>query len=143
MSRRTLPHSFEAEASVLGGILLRNEVLALIGDVPPEAFYASRHKLVFELMLELADAGEPIDVVTLEASLRKRERLDAIGGVSFLSALALRVPTADNVRHYADIVLEKHAARKLMLAASEIAERGYRDYGDIVRIPGRRYRRDR
>src|SRR6516162_390779 len=93
--RRVLPHSIDAEASVLGGILLRNELLAQLD--------------------------------TLEIEVEKLGKLEAIGGVAFLGELALRVPTADNVLAYTEIVQDKHQARKLMLASGEILDRGYDD----------------
>jgi replicative DNA helicase len=129
--KRVLPHNLDAEASVLGGILLRNEVLTQLDALEVDDFYDPRHKAVFAAMRNLEAAAKPIDVVTLEAELDKLGKLDAVGGVAFLGELALRVPTPDNVIHYAEIVEHKHAARRLMLATSEIAAKGYEDYGDV------------
>ncbi len=130
-SNRILPHSIDAEASVLGGILLRNDVLAGLDQVGDEDFYDPRHRAVFAAMQCLEDNSKPIDVVTLEVELNRMGKLDAVGGLPFLSDLALRVPTADNVAHYADIVRDKHASRRLILAASEIAAMGYEDNEEI------------
>jgi replicative DNA helicase len=129
--RRVLPHNLDAESSVLGGVLLRNDVLAQLDTIEVDDFYDPRHKAVFAAMRNLEAAAKPIDLVTLEAELDKIGKLDVIGGVGFLGELAMRVPTVDNVVHYAEIVTDKHAARKLMLASSEIAARGYEDYGDV------------
>jgi replicative DNA helicase len=131
MSTRVLPHNLDAEASVLGGILLRPDVLQSLDTLEVDDFYDPRHKAVFAAMRNLEATTRPIDVVTLEVELEKVGKLDAIGGVAFLGELALKVPTPDNVVHYAEIVSDKHAARKLMLATSEIAAKGYEDYGDI------------
>lgn len=131
MTSRVLPHSLEAEASVLGGILLRNDVLSQLENLDEDDFYDPKHKAVFSAMCKLEEQARPIDPVTLEDELSRVGRLEAIGGLSFLSQLAMRVPTADNVAFYADIIRDKHAARKLMLAASEISARGYEDYGEI------------
>ena len=128
---RVLPHSADAEASVLGGILLRNDMLALLDRLEVEHFYDPKHQAVFAAMRALESATKPIDEVTLEAQLQQQGRLEAVGGLVFLSGLALKVPTADNVVHYAKIVEDLHAARVLMMTASEIAARGYEDYGDI------------
>src|SRR6185503_12060088 len=114
--RRVLPHNLDAEASVLGGILLRNDVLSQLDTLEVDDFYDPRHKAVFAAMRNLEATAKPIDLVTLEAELQKIGKLDAIGGVAFLGELALRVPTPENVSHYAEIVSDKHAARKLMLA---------------------------
>jgi replicative DNA helicase len=134
--RRVLPHNIDAEASVLGGIILRNELLAQLDTLEVDDFYDHRHKAVFQAMRALEATAKPIDVVTLENEIEKGGKLDAIGGIAFLGELTLRVPTADNVITYAEIVTDKHQARKLMLASGEILEKGYdealevRDYLD-------------
>src|SRR5262249_24643483 len=125
--RRVLPHNLDAEASILGGIILRNDVLTHVEPRGVEAFSAPRHKVVFQAIRNLEAVARPIDVVTLENEIEKSGKLDAIGGVAFLGELALRVPTADNVVAYAEIVTDKHQARKLMLASREILERGSED----------------
>lgn len=127
MSRRVLPHNLDAEASVLGGILLRNELLSQLDTIEVDDFYDHRHKVVFAAMRALEATAKPVDVVTLENEIAKSGKLEAIGGMAFLGELALRVPTPDNVVHYAEIVTDKHQARKLMLASGEILERGYED----------------
>jgi replicative DNA helicase len=127
MSRRVLPHNLDAEAGVLGGVLLRNEVLTQLDTIEVEDFYDHKHKVVFQAIRNLEATARPIDVVTLENEIAKSGKLEAIGGVAFLGELTLRVPTADNVVAYAEIVTDKHQARKLMLAAGEISERGYED----------------
>ena len=127
MSRRVLPHNLDAEAGVLGGVLLRNDVLTQLDTIEVEDFYDHKHKVVFQAIRNLEAAARPIDVVTLENEIAKAGKLEAIGGVAFLGELTLRVPTADNVVAYAEIVTDKHQARKLMLAAGEISEKGYED----------------
>ncbi|MCE9573594.1 MAG: replicative DNA helicase [Deltaproteobacteria bacterium] len=130
-SKRVLPHNLDAEASILGGILLRNEVLSNLDTLETDDFYDPRHKAVFAAIRSLEAMSRPVDVVTLEVEIEKTGKLDAIGGVAFLGELALRVPTPDNVLHYARIVEDKHAARKLMLASSEIADKGYEYEGEV------------
>ncbi len=129
--KRVLPHNLDAEASVLGGILLRNEVLTQLDTLEPDDFYDPRHRAVFAAVRQLEAVAHPIDVVTLEAELDKMGKLEAMGGVAFLGELALRVPTPDNVVHYSKIVEDKRAARRLMETASEILEKGYDDLGEI------------
>ncbi len=130
-SSRTLPHSLDSEASLLGGILLRNEVLSLLDDLEEEQFYDPKHQVIYSAIRSLEEQTKAIDEVTLEAQLSQMGKLDAVGGLAGISKLALRVPTADNVVHYAKTVKDLHAARSLMLAASEIAAKGYEDFGDI------------
>ncbi len=128
---RVLPHSIDAEKSVLGGILLRNDALNQLATLEEDDFYDPRHRAVFAAMRSLELRTHPIDTVTLEEALSSSGKLEAIGGLAYLSELALAVPTVDNITHYADIVQDKNSARKLMLAASEIAAKGYGEYGDV------------
>src|SRR5262245_3648545 len=125
--RRVLPHNLDAEASILGGVILRNDVLQQLDTLEVDDFYDHRHKVVFQAIRNLEASARPIDVVTLENEIEKAGKLDAIGGIAYLGELALRVPTADNVIAYAKIVTEKHQARKLMLTAGDILEKGYED----------------
>ena len=121
--RRVLPHNVEAEASILGGIILRNDVLTQLDTIEVEDFYDNRHKVVFQAIRNLEATARPIDVVTLEVEIEKAGKLDAIGGIAFLGELALRVPTADNVEHYAHIVRMHHRNRQAELLLSSALER--------------------
>ncbi len=125
--RRVLPHNLDAEASILGGILLRNEVLLQLETLEIDDFYHHPHKVVFEAIRNLEAAAKPIDVVTAENEIAKQGKLEAIGGIAFLGELALRVPTLDNIVAYTDIVKDHSQARKLILASSEISEKGYEE----------------
>jgi len=125
MAGRVLPHNLDAEASILGGILLRNDVLTQLDRLEVEDFYSEKHKVVWRAVRTLESTGKPIDIVTLEDEIERNGRLDAIGGVSFLADLALRVPTPDNVIHYAEIVADKAQARRLAVVASEVNEKVY------------------
>jgi len=125
--RRVLPHNLDAEASILGGIILRNEVLLQLETLEIDDFYHHQHKVVFEAIRNLEAGAKPIDVVTLENEIAKKGKLEAIGGIAFLGELALRVPTVDNVLTYTEIVRDHSQARKLILASSEISEKGYED----------------
>jgi replicative DNA helicase len=133
MSRasRTLPQNMDAEASVLGGILLRNEVISLLDRLEETDFYDLKNQAVFAAMRALEDGGRPIDPVTLEEKLQQMGKLEAIGGLPYLSDLALKVPTAENVPHYADIVRDHAIARRLVQTCSEIVARGYEEYGEL------------
>jgi len=122
---RRLPHSIETEASIIGGILLRQEVLAELPDLEPGDFFDLKHRHVFEAMRILEAASMPIDVVTIEAELARRGKLDAVGGPAFLGELTLQCPTASNVVAYTVIVRGYSMARAMMLEAGEVAEMGY------------------
>ncbi|MFH0899745.1 MAG: replicative DNA helicase [Pseudomonadota bacterium] len=129
--QRVPPHNFDAERSVLGGVLLRNESLNSIDWLAPEDFYDPKHREVFAALRTLEAHSKPIDPVTIEEQLAQSGKLSAVGGLSFLSELVSVVPTADNIEAYAEIVGDKAAARRLIAVASEIAARGFGEYGEI------------
>ena len=131
MAERVPPSNVEAEAAVLGGVLLRNDALSDIDSLTADEFYDPRHREVFRAMKALEARARPIDPVTLEEQLQSGGKLGAIGGLPFLSSLVEGVPTADNIKHYAEIVRDKAVARGLITAASEIAAKGYADYGEL------------
>jgi RecA-family ATPase len=133
--REKLDHALNSEASIIGGVILRNEVLAELGELSTSDFYDAKHKVVWEAVRNLEAAGRPIDVVTLEHEIEKAGKLDAIGGVAFLGDLALRVPTVDNVLAYADIVMTASRNRRALLALSSVLERAKRwphDPGEMI-----------
>jgi hypothetical protein len=117
------PRSLAQEASILGGVILRNDVLAQLDDLEVDDFYDMKHRIVFSAMRALAAAGRPIDVVTLEAEVEKQEKLDAIGGVAFFGELALKVPTPDNVVDYAAQVKLDARNRRAIIAIGSTLER--------------------
>jgi replicative DNA helicase len=115
-----LRHNLDAEASILGGILLDNRVLEQLDLLEQGDFYDHKHKVVFAAIRTLAAAGKPIDVVTLEVEIENSGKLEAIGGIAFLGELTLRVPTADNVECYRDTVKlhARNRAAEVMLGSA-------------------------
>lgn len=128
IKHRPLPHSFRAEASVLGSVLVDPGVFERV-DIASTDFYDPRCRTVFEAFAELRSERSPIDLGTVEVALRHAKRFDAIGGLPFLTAIAIETPTAANADHYADVVREHAVARRVMRAAEEIVAAGYR--GDV------------
>ena len=123
---RVPPHSLEGETSLLGAILLNNEVLSRVADaLDREDFYRTGHRLLYETMIELSEKGAPIDLVTVTDALRQKGLLDKAGGAAYLSSLTSQVPSADNAEHYARIVRDKAILRKLIWVSTEIASEGY------------------
>jgi len=124
------PHSLEAEQSVLGGLLLDNEATDKVGDVLADAdFYSEAHRLIYQHIFRLAAEGKPADVVTVSESLASSQKLDYIGGLSYLGALVANVPTAANIRHYAQIVRDRSILRQLAATAGDIADTAYNPLG--------------
>lgn len=112
---------------MLGGIILRNEVLAKLPHLEPEDFFSPKHQAVFGAMRNLESRGRPIDPITLELELDRkhdddgRSKFEAIGGHVYLAELALRVPTPDNVVDYARQVVEAKLVRNIRVLCDEIA----------------------
>ncbi|PZN08659.1 MAG: intein-containing replicative DNA helicase, partial [Bacillota bacterium] len=119
-----LPHDLEAEKAVLGACLLDPQALAAAAEMlTPAAFYKPAHGWIFEAMLDLADEGQPADLMTLADELRARNRLESVGGMTYLAELAGTVPTAAHVEHYARIVQAMHRRRQLIRVAAELQHR--------------------
>lgn len=113
----------DAEAAILGGILIRNDLLVDLNELEPDDFVDLKHRKAFEAIRNLEADAKPIDVLTLELQLEAAGVLDAVGGVEFLGLLCLRVPTAENVLLYAGDVQRASLLRKVALAAEAIAQR--------------------
>lgn len=111
-----LPHSPEAEVSVLGAILIDPMALEAVETLPADAFYETGNRLIYEAAMELGEECEPIDIVTLAQRLDLQKRLADVGGVQYLSRLAGSVPTAANVEYYAGILRDKHMLRQVIQA---------------------------
>ncbi len=127
---RLPPHSLEAEQSVLGGLLLDNEAADKIGDVVTAGdFYSEAHRIVFDHVARLIGGGRPADAVTVAESLSSAGKLEHVGGLAYLGALVQSVPSAANVRHYAQIVRDRSVLRQLASTAAEIAESAYQPMG--------------
>ncbi|WP_249975756.1 replicative DNA helicase [Vreelandella olivaria] len=124
------PHSLEAEQSVLGGLMLDNQAWDNVSErLVADDFYRYEHRLVFNVMIHLAESGQPLDVITLSEALEARDQLDTVGGLAFLAELARNTPSASNIRAYADIVRERATLRKLIRAANQIAEGAFSPQG--------------
>ncbi|WP_027892205.1 replicative DNA helicase [Calidithermus chliarophilus] len=142
MEGRIPPHNLEAEASVLGSVLLDSEVLdRLEGSLSAEAFYKEGHRKIWLAMEHLRARNEPIDLVTLSDELRTRGELDEVGGLSYLVGLSETTPTAAYADYYGRIVAEKWTLRKLINAAGEAMRMAYEEAGsleDILDSAGRK-----
>jgi replicative DNA helicase len=127
---RVPPNSIEAEQSVLGALLLENSALDRISDLLSEGdFYNEAHRLIYHAVQRLVSDSKPADVITVGEFLKNADKLDYVGGLPYLGALAQSVPTAANIRRYAEIVREQSVLRNLAAVASEIADAAYRPLG--------------
>lgn len=123
---RIPPHSIEAEQSVLGAMLLDREAIISASEfVKAEDFYKDSHREIFEAMSLLFEKGEPVDLITLSEQLKQKNKLEAVGGIAFLTDLSSSVPTIANVAHYARIIQEKSLLRSLIRSCGEISEKSF------------------
>ncbi len=135
MQLRIPPHSIEAESSVLGGLLLDNGAWDRLGDLLADVdFYRHEHQLIYAAIGALINASKPADVVTVFEQLQGQGKADAVGGLPYLNALAQYVPSAANVRRYAEIVRERSILRKLVATSDEIATRAFNPKGQPVSL---------
>lgn len=129
--RRLPPQSIEAEMSVLGGVLIENSAIDKVHTLlVPEDFYRESHRQIFMAMAALADRNEPIDLVTMNAELRARGRLEEVGGGAYLATLTDYVPMAANIAYYCRIVAQKALERRVIGNAQDAVRILY-DGGDV------------
>lgn len=119
--KRVLPHSIEAEQSVVGSMLMDKEAILTASEIlMPEDFYGRQYGVMFEAILELYNEGKPVDMVTLRERLREKDVPPEVASVEFIRDLINAVPTSINIKHYADIVREKSVLRKIIKVNEEI-----------------------
>jgi replicative DNA helicase len=122
-SERVLPHSHEAERTVLGAVLVDNQAFNSAAEVlTREDFYRDAHRRIFEAMATLAEKSQPIDLVTLKDELLRQSALEAVGGAAYLGALVDGVPRITSVEHWSRIIREKAVLRKLIHAGNRITQ---------------------
>jgi replicative DNA helicase len=127
------PHSLEAEQSVLGGLMLDNQVWDKVSaTLCKDDFYRVEHRLLFQIISELAKKDNPFDVITIMDALKSYDALDEAGGEVYLFELANNTPSVANIKAYADIVREKSVQRQLIEVANEVADSAYNPNGREV-----------
>lgn len=132
---RIPPHSYEAEESVLGSLLIDKDAMMKIADfLDARDFYKATYGTLYQAMVDLYQQSEPIDVVSVVNRLKERQELETVGGESAVTHLATVVPTAGNVGHYARIVKKAATLRRLISAASNISELGFEEAEDVEAV---------
>ena len=120
------PQNVDAEASLLGAILIDSDAIVRIADaINIEDFYDERHQRIYEAIKKLYEKHSPIDVLTLSNQLKDNSFLDIVGGAAYLTELTNYVPTAAHVEHYAEIVSQKAIRRRLIKASQDITGLGF------------------
>src|SRR6218665_2448695 len=130
---RLPPHSIEAEASGLGGLLLDNNAWARVGDLLVQShFYRHEHQMIYTAIGVLVNARKPADVITVFEQLQNLGQAQETGGLAYLNNLAQYVPSASNIRRYAEIVRERAILRKLITTSDEISTSAFNPQGRTV-----------
>ena len=126
------PQNVEAEASVLGAILLDKDAIFKVSTIlQGEDFYRDDHQEIYRLMLQLSEKRIPIDLVTLTEGLRKNKKLERAGGATYLAHLANQVLSSAHIVEHAEIVAQKSVLRRLIKTATEIIERSYDEKDEV------------
>ncbi len=129
---RVPPQDNDAEQALLGSVMINPKNLVDILDfLKPEDFYSMKHQRVFRAMVTLHEKSEPVDLVSLSSKLKEENLLETIGGSSYLTELTNKVPSASNLKHYAEMVYKKSSLRNLINSADQISNLGYREKDDL------------
>ncbi|UAS27898.2 replicative DNA helicase [Staphylococcus pseudintermedius] len=127
-----MPHSHEAEQSVLGAIFLDPELMSSTQEILlPESFYRGAHQHIFRAMMDLNEDGKDIDIVTVLDRLTQEGVVNEAGGPQYLAEITSNVPTTRNIQYYTDVVFKNAVKRKLIHTADSIANDGYNDELDL------------
>ena len=129
------PQNLEAEMAVLGSMLIDEAAISVsIESLDAYSFYKDTHQKIFESISDLYNANKAVDLITLTDELKRKDNLEGVGGVSFLTALVNSVPTAANINHYVNIVREKSILRTLINNATKIVSICYESDGNIDEV---------
>ena len=134
VSGRTMPESLEAEAAVLGSMILDPECIGLvIQKIKTDSFYRLEHQMMFDAVVHLWEkTNNQFDLVLLRDELKKRSQLEEVGGPEYLMKIAESVPSSANIERYVQIVQEKQMLRELIAAAGEVMTEAFETAGDVA-----------
>src|SRR6266511_5360617 len=130
---RTPPHSVDAEQGVLGSMLIspRETIAECVEKINEEYFYVPAHRTIYNVLVDLWNAGQAIDLITFTQVLRDRNLLESVGGAAFVTSLFTFVPTAANIEYYLEIVRDKYILRQIISAATESVRRAYEEQDEV------------
>lgn len=132
---RSLPYNLEAEQSVIGSMLIDKTAISRVVEVlKGDDFYRDSHKVIFSAIFELYQKDTPIDMITLLEHLRSAEKLEASGGITYISEISNSIPSTANLSSYIKIVEDKATLRKLIRASTEIIENCYNKQDDVEAV---------
>lgn len=126
--KRIMPHSSEAEQSVIGSMLIDNDTISIAAErLTAEDFYQYQYGVIFDAIVSLYNSNVSVDIVTAQNKLKESNVSPELYSIEFISSIVASVPTSANIRSYADIVLDKSILRKTIKATEEISNRCYQD----------------
>ncbi len=126
--KRIMPHSSEAEQSVIGSMLIDNDTISIAAErLTAEDFYQYQYGVIFDAIVSLYNSNVSVDIVTVQNKLKESNVSPELYSIEFISSIVASVPTSANIRSYADIVLDKSILRKTIKATEEISNRCYQD----------------
>ena len=132
---RSLPYNLEAEQSVIGSMLIDKTAISRVVEVlKGDDFYRDSHKVIFNAIFDLYQKDTPIDMITLLEHLRSSEKLDASGGITYITEISNSIPSTANLSSYIKIVEDKATLRKLIRASTEIMENCYNKQDDVEAV---------
>src|ERR1700680_3323843 len=133
---RAPPHSVEAEQGVLGSMLIspRETIAECVERINEEYFYIPAHQTIYNVLVDLWNAGQAIDLITFTQVLRDRNLLDSVGGASFVTSLFTFVPTAANVGYYLEIVRDKYILRRIIATSTESVRRAFEEQDEVSNL---------
>src|SRR5690606_22652565 len=131
------PQAIELEEAVLGALMLEKDALTAVVDIlKPESFYKDAHKEIYQAILDLFNASEPIDLLTVTNQLRKNGKLEVVGGAYYITELTSRVSSAANIEYHARIITEQAMKREMIQIASEIQRDAYDETNGVFELLG-------
>lgn len=132
LTDRIPPQNIEAERSVLGSMLLEAEAIEKTLElIQEDSFYKDNHRKIFSAIVSLFEKNEPVDLITVSEELKKKNHLDSVGGMDYITELINSVPTAANVEYYAGIIKEKGALRDLISVSTNIVTEAYQESSHV------------
>jgi replicative DNA helicase len=126
------PQALDLEEAVLGAIMVEKDAIIAVSEVlKPECFYKESHQIIFKAILDLSSRIEPIDLLTVSEELRRKEKLDEIGGAPFLAQLTTKVGSAAHLEYHSKIIAQKYIQRELIRVATDIQNKSFDEDVDV------------
>ena len=133
LTNKLPPQNTEAEQCLLGCLMLdKDAIVKVVDSIKSEDFYSGKHQDIYQSMAELYERSDPIDILSVSARLKERNKLEDVGGSSYLTSLINTVPTATHVANYAKIVRQKKILRDLISTSEEIGLSAFNETEEVA-----------